>query len=130
MPTNHIVKSYDEDLTRLKLTLLSMAHFVQEQFREALLSLEKHHKALAYKLIGRVKKINQLEISIDRIALNILNLRKPVTFDFWLVIATLKKANHLECMADYATNIARLVLVFEEKTSFCALPRAKFQKNS
>ena len=125
MPTNHIVKSYDEDLTRLKETLLSIAHFVQEQFQEALLSLEKHHKALAYKLIGR-EKIDQLEISIDRISLNILNLRQLVTFDFCLVIATLKKANHLECMADYATNIARRVLVFEEKTSFCALSREKF----
>ncbi len=122
MPKNHIVKSYDEDLTHLKDTLFSMAHLVQEQFREALLSLEKQDKSLAKKLIARDEEIDKLEILIDRISLQILALRQPVAFDLRLVIAALKMANHLERMGDYATNIARRVLVLEEMPSLLVEP--------
>ncbi|MGL6188187.1 MAG: phosphate signaling complex PhoU family protein [Holosporales bacterium] len=67
-----------------------MAHLVQEQFREALLSLEKRDKTLAQKLITRDEEIDKLEILIDRISLQILALRQPVAFDLRLVIAALK----------------------------------------
>lgn len=113
MATNHIVKSYDNDLEQLKATILSMTELVQNQFKDALLSLQKMDKECAQAVMDRDNEIDQLEAKIDQLALQILALRQPVAFDLRMVIAILKMANHLERMGDYATNISRRILVLD-----------------
>ncbi len=113
MRENHIVKSYDEDLKQLQTTVISMADLVHMQFRDALSSLETGNTEKAQRVIEKDQEIDELESLVDRLALQILALRQPVAFDLRMVIASLKMANHLERMADYAAHISRRVLLIE-----------------
>lgn len=110
----HIVKSYDSELKRLKSTVTDMGTLVQNQLEKMAMALEKKDNELALAVIENDSQIDLLESQINQDVIRILALRQPVALDLRIVIAALKMANHLERIGDYSANISRRILALSE----------------
>jgi phosphate transport system protein len=110
MPTQHIIKRFDEELTQLKEHVLAMGGLVEKALKRSMNSLIKQDAKRAIKVIERDKAINALEIQIDEMTRSILALRQPAASDLRLVISTIKIVTDLERMGDLAEDIAEQML--------------------
>lgn len=107
MSEEHIVSSFDEDMTRLQDLFLEMGHIVSSQLQAATRALRKEDRALAKQVIAGDKELNALESELNELAIKILALRQPFATDLRKVVATLKSAGHFERMGDLARNSAQ-----------------------
>ncbi|HNQ62103.1 MAG TPA: phosphate signaling complex protein PhoU [Bacteroidia bacterium] len=99
----------DIELKRLKEEILEMFILVSSQLqkgKEALLNLDK---ALAREVNFNEKRVNALELKIDKDCENIFALFNPVAIDLRFVLAVLKINSNLERIGDIADGIARYV---------------------
>src|SRR6266550_7359520 len=109
----------DEELKRLKSEIISMWDLVIHQLKktqEALVTLDKD---LAHEVIANEKRVNGMELKLDRDCENIFALFNPVAVDLRFVLAVLKINNNLERIGDIAEGIAKYVAYvsssFDEK---------------
>lgn len=94
------------ELDKLKQELLDMADLVKDQLYKSKEAIINKDTALAQQIIDRDKKVNKLELRIDKNCKNILALFNPVAIDLRFVLATLKINNDLERIGDNAEGIA------------------------
>ncbi len=107
MESEHIVQSYDEELSRLNNMIAEMGGLAEQQLTGAIDALMRRDKEQAEKITSRDKKIDAYEAEIDAMTIRMLALRQPMAEDLRIVIATLKIASNLERVGDYAKNIAK-----------------------
>lgn len=107
MSDEHIVSSFDEDMTRLRDLFLEMGHIVSSQLQAATRALRKEDRELAKQVIAGDKQLNALESELNDLSIKILALRQPFATDLRKVVGTLKSAGHFERMGDLARNIAQ-----------------------
>lgn len=98
------------ELDKLKNSLNEMSYQVMSQLSKSVESLIKFDKHLAQEVIRHEKRINALEIQIDKECETIFTLMTPVAKDMRFVFATLKINNDLERIADYAENNSHMVI--------------------
>ncbi len=101
----------EEELTMLKSEITVMWQMVISQLyktREALLEFDKD---LAREVVSTEKRVNSLELKIDRDCENIFALFNPVAVDLRTVLAILKINNNLERSGDIAEGIAKYIIV-------------------
>lgn len=103
----HTVKSFDEELTRLRDILARMGKLAAGQFEHALRALVERDSVLAQKVSDSDLEIDQLEQTVNELVVRVLALRAPMADDLRMVVTALKVASDLERIADYAANIAR-----------------------
>lgn len=104
----------DEELNALKSEITEMWRMVISQLyktREALLNFDKD---LAREVVVTEKRINSLELTIDRDCENIFALFNPVAVDLRTVLAILKINNNLERSGDIAEGIAKYIISAEQ----------------
>ncbi len=118
MSTEHTVKAFDEDITRLRGLIAEMGGLAELAIQESLQSLVKHDETLAREVVRRDKKIDALEIEVDKLAVRIIALRAPMADDLREVIAALKIAGVIERIGDYAKNIAKRVNEIQARKKF------------
>lgn len=106
----------DVELNRLKSEAAEMFELVISQLRKANISLIDFDKDLAREVSFTEKRINSLELKIDKDCENIFALFNPVAIDLRFVLAVLKINYNLERIGDIADGIARYVI--EAKTPF------------
>jgi phosphate transport system protein len=108
-----------DELNNLKDSLTEMSYQVMNQIEKSVNSITNFDKDLAQEVIRNEKRINALELKIDRECEIIFSLMAPVAKDMRFVFATLKINNDLERIADYAENNSLMVMElnqpFEEK---------------
>ena len=109
MVTQHTVKAFDDDITRLHGLIAEMGGLAELSVHEAMDALVSGNLDLAQQVIERDKRIDALEAEVDKFAITVLALRSPVADDLRDVIATLKIAGIIERIGDYAKNIAKRV---------------------
>ena len=109
MVTQHTVKAFDDDITRLHGLIAEMGGLAELSVHEAMDALVTGNLELASQVIERDKRIDALEAEVDKFAITVLALRSPVADDLRDVIATLKIAGIIERIGDYAKNIAKRV---------------------
>jgi len=100
----------EEELTMLKSEITVMWQMVISQLyktREALLEFDKD---LAREVVSAEKRVNALELKIDRDCENIFALFNPVAVDLRTVLAVLKINNNLERSGDIAEGIAKYII--------------------
>ena len=114
----HTVKAFDEDITRLRGLIAEMGGLAEVSIEEAMDALVKGNVDIARQVIERDKRIDALEMAVDRLALRILALRAPMADDLREVIASLKIAGVIERIGDYAKNIAKRVGHIEGRKRF------------
>jgi|GEM_PF-4679036 len=81
MSTNHIVKSYDEDLDLLRSKLSEMGNEVEDQISKANQALLERDNGLAELVIISDQKVNVLQQEVEELGVRILATRSPVAQD-------------------------------------------------
>jgi phosphate transport system protein len=107
MATEHIVRSYDEELQRLETMLIRMGGLVEAQLGDALSALGRRDTVLAEAVIGNDQAIDELNFDIDEFVIRMLALRQPMAMDLRQIVAALKMTGDLERIGDYAANISK-----------------------
>ena len=107
MPTEHTVRSYDEELRRLSNTLMQMGGLAESQLAAAIQAVTRRDSGLAGDVVQTDLRVDQLEAEVDQLVVRILALRQPVGPDLREIISALKMASDLERIADYAANVAK-----------------------
>ena len=116
--TEHTVKAFDEDITRLRGLIAEMGGLAEVALQEAMEALVKGDDELADKVIRGDKKIDALESEVDKLAVRIIALRAPMADDLREVIAALKIAGVVERIGDYSKNIAKASRVIGDRKKF------------
>ncbi len=106
MATQHIVKSYDQELSLLTRKILEMGGVVEHQIARAIEALVKRDVEEAALVVARDDQVDRIEEEIDQHAIRLLATRQPMAFDLRLIAMAMKISNDLERIGDYATNIA------------------------
>ncbi|HEX6170913.1 MAG TPA: phosphate signaling complex protein PhoU [Chitinophagaceae bacterium] len=101
----------EEDLKKLRERLSEMAMLVKSQLKKSICSLLDEDEDLANEVIVNEKRVNAMELNIDRDCEHIFALLNPVAHDMRFVFATLKINADLERIADYGEDIASMVLI-------------------
>ncbi|WP_347303993.1 phosphate signaling complex protein PhoU [Croceibacterium sp. TMG7-5b_MA50] len=114
----HTVKAFDEDITRLRGLIAEMGGLAEVAIQEALDALVAGDEDKANRVVGRDRKLDELEAEIDAMAVRMLALRAPMADDLREIIAALKIAGVLERIGDYAKNIAKRVARIPERARF------------
>lgn len=116
--SEHTVKAFDEDITRLRGLITEMGGLAEVAIQESLDALVRGDEALAKQVVDRDRKIDALESEIDKLAVRVIALRAPMADDLREVIAALKIAGVVERIGDYSKNIAKRVGAIEERKRF------------
>ncbi|MDH3240267.1 MAG: phosphate signaling complex protein PhoU [Alphaproteobacteria bacterium] len=107
MTSDHIVKSYDEELNHLNESILKMGGLAEALLADALDSVTKRDPDRAQQTIDDDKKIDHLETEIDQQVVRLLALRQPMAADLRNIIAALKISSDIERIGDYGANVAK-----------------------
>ena len=99
----------EQELKDLRQELLNMFLAVNNQLTKSEKSFLEFDKDLASEIANSEKRINSLELKIDRDCENILALYSPVAVDLRFVLSVYKINHELERIADIADGIADYV---------------------
>jgi phosphate transport system protein len=116
--TDHTVKAFDDDITRLRGLVAEMGGLAEVAITQSMEALVRGNETLANEVIARDNRINELNGEIDKLAIRVLALRAPMADDLREVVATLKIAGELERIGDYAKNIAKRAGAIEGRKKF------------
>ena len=107
------------ELNKLKSEIISMWDLVISQLNKAQEALIAFDKDMALEVIANEKRVNGMELKIDRDGESILALFNPVAVDLRFVLAMLKINYNLERTGDIAKGIAKCIVnsdrPFDEK---------------
>ena len=110
----HTVRSYGEDLRRLRELIERMGGLAERQVADAALALVRRDTDLAAEVVQRDATLDTLEREIENFCIRLLALRQPMGPDLRLIIAALKICHGLERIGDYARNAAKRSIVVAE----------------
>lgn len=99
----------DIELKILKEELAEMHQLVFAQLNKAKVALLTNDRELAREVNFNERRVNSLELTIDKDCENIFALFNPVAIDLRFVLACLKINSNLERIGDIADGIARYV---------------------
>ena len=105
--SEHIVKSYDEDLSQLKTMLAQMGGLVEQQLDDAIDALTRRDTALADRVIQHDERVDVLEHQIEEKAILTIARRQPVARDLREIMVAIRVASDLERIGDLAKNTAK-----------------------
>jgi phosphate transport system protein len=104
-----------------------MAALVQNQLKKSRSALIDLDKTLAKEVLHTERRVNAMELKIDKLCENIVALYNPVASDMRTVFAYFKINSHLERMGDYAKNIAYNVLELQQPYSNALLRKLELE---
>jgi phosphate transport system protein len=103
----HIIKSYDDELTRLTGEIVRMGELSVSQLEAAIDVVERRDERAAQHVVINDDAIDQLEQDISHDVVRLLALRAPMAGDLRNVFAALRIAADIERIGDYAANVAK-----------------------
>ena len=116
MPTTsneHIVSSYEDELTNLAKLIFEMGGMVEAAVSNATRALLKLDHGLARQTIEADKAVDEMQRRIDEIAVSMIARRQPMATDLRAIITSIHVANDLERVGDMAKTISRRTLQIE-----------------
>ncbi len=114
MASDHIVKSFDEQLKRLENLIAEMGGLAEVQLADAIEAMSKRDLEQAERTTAADQRIDELEVLVDQEAIALLALRQPMAMDLREIVGALKAAGMLERIGDYAKNVAKRTAVLVE----------------
>ena len=102
------------ELKELKTEVINMWNLVHSQLVKSNVAMVNFDKNLAREVVSREKRVNGLELKIDRDCENIFALLTPVAVDLRFVLAVLKINSNLERIGDIAEGVAKYILSAEK----------------
>ena len=122
--SEHIVKSYDEELNHLAAEVARMGGLAEAEVSDALETVTRRDTTLAQSVIERDQKLDALNAEIERKAIRLIALRQPVAQDLRRAVSAMKIASNLERCGDLAKNIAKRGVVLAEGEPITPLTRS------
>tara|TARA_A100001391_G_scaffold48774_8_gene29190 strand:- start:10290 stop:10958 length:669 start_codon:yes stop_codon:yes gene_type:complete len=116
--SEHTVKAFDEDITRLRGLIAEMGGLAELAIHQAMEAMLNGDEVLAAEVVERDKKLDTLEAEVDAMAVRMLALRAPMADDLREIIAALKIGGVIERIGDYAKNIAKRTGRIEGRSRF------------
>ena len=112
--TDHIVKSYDQELKRLQAMIIDMGGMVESQVALACRAVIDKDAEAATKAVEADARVDALEREVEHFVIRMLALRQPMAQDLRQIVASLKITGDLERIGDYAANVAKRSLVLNQ----------------
>lgn len=109
----HIVTSYEDELTALAASISEMGGQVEAAVADATRALLKLDHAAAKEIIAHDKQIDQMHRAIDDMAVSMIARRQPMARDLRAIITSIHVASDLERVGDMAKTISRRTLQIE-----------------
>lgn len=110
----HVIKSYDEQLNRLRDTLMRIGGIVENALAEAISAMARRDATLAAAIVQRDAEVDALQRSVEDQAVRLLALRQPMANDLRAIVGAMRIALDLERVGDYAANIAKRAIVLSQ----------------
>ena len=107
----HIVKSYELELKRLRDRIAQMGGLVESQVANAAQAVVDGNASAATQAVELDPQVDGLEREIEQFVIKLLALRQPMAVDLRHIVAALKMTGDLERIGDYAANIAKRSIV-------------------
>ena len=105
----------DIEIQDIKDELIELWELVNSQLIKANTALISVDKDLAREIIVTEKKVNSLELKLERNSENVIALFNPVAMDLRFILAVLKINTNLESTANAAAGLAKFIKETEEK---------------
>jgi len=112
--SEHIVRSFDDELKTLSQVVTRMGGLAETQLATAVEALQRRDTDLAERVVLGDAAIDTLEEELDERAVRLLALRQPMATDLREVISSLKISSDLERIGDYAANVAKRVMALNQ----------------
>jgi phosphate transport system protein len=110
----HIVKSYEQELKRLRDMLVEMGGLVEAQLATATAAVTQGDAAAATSAMEQDPAVDALERGVEQLVIRMLALRQPLAGDLRQIVASLKIASDLERIGDYSANVAKRSIVLNQ----------------
>jgi phosphate transport system protein len=110
----HLVKSYDQELKRLRNLLTEMGGIVESQVALAAQAIMDLDATAAMRVVEEDPKVDALEREAEQFVIRLLALRQPMAGDLRQIVAALKITSELERIGDYAANVAKRSIVLAQ----------------
>jgi phosphate transport system protein len=108
--SEHIVKSFDDELTQLNEAITRMGGMAQSQFDATMRALQARDAKTAAQVIRDDVEVDDLERDIGARAIRVLALRQPIARDFREVLSALRVDIEFERICDFSANIGKRVI--------------------
>jgi phosphate transport system protein len=109
----HTVSSYNLQLAEVRAIINQMADMAQALLAGGLDALQNRDAVAAMQIVAQDKAIDDLERSLERLALMIIMSRAPMAEDLRFLIAAIRVGKMLERTGDQAKRIARRLDAFD-----------------
>ncbi len=103
----HLEQSLQRDLDRIREKVREMGALAEQALRDCVEALRTRNRQIAYAIILRDKRIDELEKAVDRLCLEFLVRQQPVASHLRFAYSTIRINLELERVGDYAESIAR-----------------------
>ena len=110
----HIVKSFEQELNRLRDLMTEMGGIVESQVALAARAVVQGDSAAATQAVEQDPAVDALERDVEQFVIRMLALRAPMAVDLRQIVAALKITSALERIGDYAANVAKRSLVLAQ----------------
>src|SRR4051794_25597732 len=100
MASEHIIKSYDQELEQLNRTIMEMGGLAETQLAAAIKAVEERDTDLAASVVETDQEVDELEHQVGHLVVRLLALRQPMARDLREILGSLRIAADLERMCD------------------------------
>jgi len=130
MPDKHLSSQFDLELNNVSSRLMEMGGLVESQIQQAIYALSLFVVEVADQVITTEKRVNAMEVEIDKDISTIIARRQPTANDLRLLIALSKATANLERAGDEANKIARMVKSIASSGIYKSLPSSELKKSA
>ncbi len=127
MGDKHLSSQFDSELAEVSTRVMEMGGLVESQIRTAVYALAEFSAEAANQVLQAERRVNTMELEIDRELSSIIGRRQPTARDLRLLMAISKTTANLERAGDEAEKVARMVQSLIDSGSFRALPASELR---
>ena len=110
----HIVKSFQNELNRLRDMISEMGGMVEHQVADACDAVINRNAEAATAAVAQDPQVDAAEKNIEQFVIRLLALRQPMAADLRQIVSSLKITGDLERIGDYAANVAKRSVVLQQ----------------
>ena len=107
MPSLHIMKAFEQELTELDSSIARMGGLAEDLLAKAFEALVRRDPELAKLAIASDKAIDRINREIEERTILLIAKRQPMAVDLRQILTAMKIANDLERIGDFSKNIAK-----------------------
>jgi phosphate transport system protein len=107
----HYEETLQRDIERIRSKIRRMAGLAEDALKISMRALAERNRQIAYSVVVRDQRIDELEKEIDRLCLEFIVRQQPVAGTLRFAYATIKINSELERVGDYAESIARQLVI-------------------